>query len=109
MAAWICSSVRISRDLLDAKDGAEVVALDGPLKAPLKLQQRRILQVEQCEAAEIAVTQRIGDLGGLALIDDEVDMDSQAVAQREKSQRTWSSPALPSHLAASVGEAMRTV
>ena len=51
MAIDQLAQLRISRDLLDAKDGAEIVALNGLLKAPLELQQRRILQVEHREAA----------------------------------------------------------
>ena len=104
MAVDELAQLRVSRHLLDTKGGAEVVALYGLLKAPLKIKQRRVLQEEHREAAQIAVPQAIGDLAGLSLVGDKVDVAGQAVAKREKSKRVWSSPTRPSHVAESLGK-----
>jgi hypothetical protein len=80
----------IRRDLLNAEDGAEIVRLNLPLKASLKLKQRRILKEKHGETGHVAIVEPIADFALLPGILDLLDMLPNGVAQSAKTQQLLS-------------------
>lgn len=75
----------VAGDRVDVEDRGEVVPLHFLLEPALELQQRGILNEEQCEGAEITVDQRIADFAGLPGIGDLSARRPQIVDQSAKS------------------------
>ena len=87
----------VSGNVGHTKDGRQIVAPHLFLKAPLKLKQCGVLQVEHGQAARVAIAQRIADFALLAQIVDQIDVFCHAIEQSAKTNLFRASAASPPH------------
>ena len=96
--------MRVGGDRFDAKDTAQIVALQLLFQAPLKLQQRWILQVEQREGTEIEIPQALLNAVRTTLIRERFHRLRKAIQQSTKSKLPRAAPASPPHSGHSIEE-----
>ena len=86
MAVDEIAELGVTRIRETPKVESEVVGLELALKATLELEQRRVLNVEQCEGTEVTIAQGVTDFAELACVDNPVHVASYGVDEGAKTK-----------------------